>query len=489
MSGPVNAVYNYHKYATSSSKIDIEEFISIHSKKQQEFLRCKSQNILFYGGRRAGKTLAVSSMVAILDQTLPKWSSIVICSSTVDKVKSLYWSNLIRLSRNLNLEWVFKEGSTQIETKRRTIIFHGLRDLHSASIPLGFSVSACIVEEGHTVRDDILKYYLNQTMRPCFMEFPKVYKIILALNPPMGRLEYLHSIYENPEWKKIQITSRDNPHPSIQSNFDAHLLKEAKIMGFETVEEALDSPTFQRTILGMWVYENNRLVINIDKIKTFSGKPPGSIGDLVTVIGVDIGGGWAKDAICVLQYSRYNDKVYLVEEWEKDTRDETLEELAKKINSLSEKYAYRGIYPAISIDTGALGNRLVAEMRRRYNSPAMISAKKRDKMDYLMLMRTEAHKGRLLFRKEGSLLVREFPQIFFDETFTELDERNSLHSDLLDACLYSYRLIKNYFPEERRREMTPNERIIDEYMNDKSDDNVSNTDYYPYSQNNFLKEQ
>ena len=37
--------------------------------------------------------------------------------------------------------------------------------------------------------------------------------------------------------------------------------------------------------------------------------------------------------------------------------------------------------------------------------------------------------------------------------------------------------------------MTPNERIIDEYMNDKSDDNVSNTDYYPYSQYNFLKEQ
>ena len=127
----------------------------------------------------------------------------------------------------------------------------------------------------------------------------------------------------------------------------------------------------------------------------------------------------------MLQYSRYNDKVYLVEEWEKDTRDETLEELAKKINSLSEKYAYRGIYPAISIDTGALGNRLVAEMRKRYNSPAMISAKKRDKMDYLMLMRTEAHKGRLLFRKEGSLLVREFPQIFLMKLLQSLTKETA----------------------------------------------------------------
>ena len=52
MSSSVNALFGLSKLEQPSTKIDVESFINLHSKKQQEFLRCPDNNILFYGGRR-----------------------------------------------------------------------------------------------------------------------------------------------------------------------------------------------------------------------------------------------------------------------------------------------------------------------------------------------------------------------------------------------------------------------------------------------------
>ena len=495
MSGSIKAVSAFSKIEKEEFSITPEQretFINSHSKKQQEFLRCKEQNILFYGGRRAGKTLAVSSMIFLLDLDLPMDGDIFVVSSTLDKVRALYWKNLTRLKLELGLDWEFRSGENRIITPKREIYFHGLRDIHSADLAIGRKIAACIVEEGHTIRNDILTHYMKSAVRPCLIEFPESYKMIFALNPPIGRLEYLHQIYVGDEFKKIRITSKDNPHPAIQKNFKKHLEREARIDGYASLKEAMKTPRFQRTVLGQWVYENNRLVIDVDKLDTFEGNPPGKKDDLTTVIGVDFGGGRSYHAVVVLQYSKYSEKVYCVEEWQAPSGDKPMQELGKTINSYFQRYTHNGKMPRISVDTGGQGSVLLAELRHRYciNVPTMIPAKKREKVDYLKLMQTEAHTKRLLFRKGQSLLMHEFPQIFFTEDFLKVDEKNSLHSDLLDACLYSYKLIRNYLPEvkEKKKSMT-------EILRQEREDEVkrayyqSKRRYAPRNKKLFLKMQ
>ena len=94
------------------------------------------------------------------------------------------------------------------------------------------------------------------------------------------------------------------------------------------------------------------------------------------------------------------------------TTEKDWESLAKTLTDLIKKYTYRGKVPVLVMDTGGLGGRFLFELRKRYKAPNVLHAKKKEKIDFLMIMKTEAEKGRLLFRKHGSLLMKEFPQIF-----------------------------------------------------------------------------
>ena len=485
----IKALLSVIDFEEPERNVPLDKFISKHSKKQIEFLTCPKNYILFYGGRRAGKTLAVTSMIYILDKTLPKKADIVVSSATVDKVRTLYWDNLININTKFKPKWIFKSGQNTIVTPYRQIYFHGLRDLNSATLPLGRGVGACIIEEGHTVRNSVLEYYCDVVIRGCFKQFPKSFKMIFALNPPVGRLEYLHKVYENPEYAKIQISSQDNPLPAIQKDFKAHLKSEAKVDGYKNLQEAMESPNFQRNVLGLWVYENNRLVVDVTKVDTFSGDPVGPKDELTTVLGVDFGGGEACHAIVALQYSKYSNKVYCVEEWLQKSKDRTLQELAESIIKMHKKYTYNGKKPVISVDKGGHGGVIAYELMRRYKTPPLITAKKRDKLDYLMLVQTEAHKKRLLFRDTGSLLMKEFPQIFFDEKFKDIDKENSIHSDLLDACVYAYRHIYNFLPEVRAKEKTQTQRMKERRIKAVQNQSDGRSIYRRLNKKYFLQEQ
>ena len=485
-----NVIEGANKLQKEKTVVPAEIFISTHSKVQQEFLRCKYQNIMFYGGRRAGKTMAVNSKIILLDQELPVGGDIMVACSTVEKARRLYWGLLHKTVMKMGIDWEFQSGKNTIITPNRQIFFHGLRDIPSATLPSGRPVAACIVEEAHTIRNDILEYYMKVSVRPAFQQFSESYKMIFVLNPPVGRLQYLHDVYESPVFKKIRIRSKDNPIYSDEKKYIAHLEQEAKLDKFKTLKEAMETPLFQRNVLGMWVYENNRLVIDVDKIETFENNPPGYKykSDFITVIGVDFGGGKANHAVVVLQYSKYDKKVYAVEEWQRCSKDRTLEEVSTEIKKFYKKYTYSSITPTIVFDPGGHGDALMQEMRCRYGVPPMIKAKRTQKTDYLKLMQSEAHSKRLLFKKNESMLLREFPQIFFDKEFLEIDEDNSIHSDLIDACLYAYRVIRNYMPEVRQRRKSEGEIIKEERLKLANDKNLGSGFNNPLSRN-FLMEQ
>ena len=181
-----------------------------------------------------------------------------------------------------------------------------------------------------------------------------------------------------------------------------------------------------------------------------------------SVVGCDIGGGRARDAIVAIIYNKYEKQAWLAEELELESAEEDVETLATHLKRFYEKYKPS----AISLDYGGVGARIAQVLRQRYGIPNVVPAIKKDKMSHLEEMRAEAYRGRLLFSTKSELF-EEFSQIIYTPDFTEIDDENGLHSDLLDACLYAMRYVWNSWPQEKPKEKTHKEKRIEEILKNR----------------------
>ena len=421
-------------------KFSAKKFISLHSKKQKEYIKSPTRTTMAYGAKRSGKTLASTSLMVIMDHESPTDARIEIASATLEKSRLLYWRNLQKINKNLNLKYEFHSGRSTIVTPRREIVFRSLRDMANANKAVGFSVLACFIDEIHTCREEIVKHYLNNVIRINTLNIPGA-RINITCNPPVFPLPWLtQQVYENPEVNKIHFLPEDNPW--ITKKVLKQFIKdEAKELGYKSVEEALEkSNELKRNILGLWVADTGRIIFNEKKVAFYDQLPDGH-KSYECVVGVDVGGGQSKDAIVAIIYNKYERKAWVAEELEIDSSDQDIEELATNVKRFYEKYKPH----SIAFDTGGLGNRLAVTLRTRYGIPGVVPAIKQDKMAWLEIMKAEVQRWRLLFGRD-SQLVKEFPQIIYTTDKLEVDDINGLHSDLLDACLYSFRFVYNAWP-------------------------------------------
>ena len=429
-----------------------KHFIGLFSDKQREYLNTTDRTCFYYGGKRAGKTLANTGLCILMDAVSETEARIVFASATIEKTKSLYWSNLLKANKSLGLGWSFHSGRNLIQTKKREIVFRGLRDIPSANLDVGFSVLCLILDEIHTIRSVVLKHYLNEVIRWNLLNIEGA-RICLTGNPPPVVLPFVDDLYRRKDIKKICTSCFDNPWLDKET-IELFMGEEARERGL-TLAEAKQSPPFRRAIYGEWIQDTGRLIVDSGKVQFFDKLPDN--GKFVYVMGVDLGGGRAYDAIVLIAYDLYERKSYVVKEWEGPTDGRTLEELATRIKGYVKD---AGKVDHIAVDFGGLGSRLAHILQSHYGIIGIHSAEKTTKMAYLEQMRTEIYAGRLVF-KESSLLVNEFPQIYYTEDQCEVDDEAGIHSDLLDACLYSMRHIFNQYPRKRIVPKTHAEREIE----------------------------
>ncbi len=403
-----------------------------------------------YGSRRAGKTFANVCKALYLisksyEQTFMK--RIVFASATIEKTKSLYWRLFLGINQKFNLGFDFYSGKNMIRAGRYCEIhFRGLRDIPSANLDYGFPVLAVFFDEVHTVREIVTRHYLNNVIEPTSIGV-KYASINLIYNPPPVKIPYIEENLNNKEIERIKLTIHENPAYTSREIKD-YLLKMAKRRGYKSIQEAYENdPGFRRDMFGEFAYDTSSLVFQTSKIKTYE-KLPEDVSKYEKVIGVDTGGGMAKDAIVVICYSNHHRTAYVDYEVELSSVDADTEDLAAKIKSVREEYNKGSEPHPIAFDYGGHGKRLANIIRNRHGIHGIIAAKKTDKMAHLLEMRTEAYRGRLLFKKD-SLLLQEMDRIFFNDLYTGIDEDNSIHSDLLDACLYAVRWVINQYPSPR----------------------------------------
>ena len=475
MSRVANPYYSLERFIEkkySSIDFDLDSFIKAHSEKQIKYLNTWKSYVMYYGGRRAGKTLGNCSKSIFVDRKIKGDGRILFASATIQKTKDLYWMPLYRANESLKLGWDFKNAENRIITPYSDIIFRGLKDIPSANLDYGFRIKAGFIEEPQTIRARILKFYLEDVISPGMIGVPYS-GIYFTFNPPAFKMPYLEELRDNKKFYKIHTNMWDNPSLS-KDDIEKACLNQAHILGFETVEEAKDHPVFQRNIYGNWSYSTELIIFDVNRIKTFTEVP--DLKNFRIVLGVDIGGGKAQDAIVALGWSRYEDKVFVLEEICLDTSKKDLEDLALNVKNVYEKYKDMGCTPqAISIDTGGIGERIASILRTRYGIIGLVAAKKSHKMAHLEEMRTEAHKGRLLFHKRKSRLLEEFPQIVYTPERDAIDDEFGLHSDLLDACLYAFRHITSKFMDTKKKEESWQDKIrrekFERYTRMKNRDN------------------
>ena len=355
----------------------------------------------------------------------------------------------------MKLGWRFRDAESIIRTETRDIVFRGLRDIPSANLDLGFEVCFAACDEAHSLRWYVLSHWLDNVLKAAMLTIPNSQLAIISNPPTMPLPAFKKRFYSNPTVTKIHVTPADNPgiKPEQLRKF---MEAEAKELGFKSIEDALENcPSFRRNYKGEWIEDTGKIVFSQERVQQYKDVP---LTHLPAVLGVDLGGGSAKDALAVIVYSQYERKAWVDYEKELDTSDEDVEYLADAIKKVLV------LYPKIEkivIDTGGLGDRIANILTYRYDLPFIMPAIKKDKMAHIAEVRAEFYRGRLLL-KEDSLFYKELPQIIYTEDKEGIDDVAGIHSDLLDAVCYAMRHVFNAYPEPKPKKPTYREQRLAE---------------------------
>ena len=447
--------------------LKLDDLLSLVKGKQLKYLTTKAFMCIYVGARRAGKTVANLLLIILYDlfvsTDIP--ARIVIASYTIGKVRGLYWNPLNVANKILRLGWQFKNQESMIITKNNEIVFRGLKDMPSANMDIGYKIKMAIIEELHTIKEDIVKHYIENVITHGTVGIPRA-TIRVTANSPIYHMPYYEGMYENPEIEVINTSMWDNPYYSKET-VDEYALKISRKLGYQTIEEARSNHAgFARDLFGDRRLDSSMLVFPDYQSYAFYDSIP-DYKEMIPVMGIDIGGGSAKDAIVVLLYSQYENQTYLDYEEEIDTADEDLEKLATATRNVHKNYHdLTGRWASISIDTGGIGKRVAMALRNRYSVPNVIPAEKRDKMTFLREFKTELLHHRIKLKRDSTLYT-EFKQIVYTDKKDKIDDERGLHSDLLDASLYAMRYLMSQFYKKRPKVLTPNEKAIEEFKRNR----------------------
>lgn len=156
------------------------------------------------------------------------------------------------------------------------------------------------------------------------------------------------------------------------------------------------------------------------------------------ILGIDLGYKDA-DALAVVAYSDQGPETYLVEEVLKTKQGIT--ELADLIKTLDTKYKFTKMV----VDAGALGKKIVEEMRKRHHLP-LIAAEKQQKQENVEYLNDAMRRG-IFKAKASSTFAKDSYKIQIDwdkSTPDKIVTKKVFHSDIIDAVLYAFKVSPAY---------------------------------------------
>ena len=215
----------------------------------------------------------------------------------------------------------------------------------------------------------------------------------------------------------------------------------------------MDHPKAKREFYGQWAKSEDENVYVYNKQRNQVTEAP---NNLLYVIGADVGWNDSKTAVVLGFNPDTTDKIYIIEKFKQAqmlTSDfgQVLRDLTIKYNPIK-----------CVIDPAAGGKDIAMEYNQRYNL-YFESATKSNKEQYIELLNTDLLTGKILnVVKDGEQceLVKEIEQLQWKQQANgKRIEDPSVHNDLCDAFLYSWRQVYAY----THTEAPPQPTTVEEY--------------------------
>lgn len=397
--------------------------------KQLDFVKDISAFRTAVCSRRAGKTIACAADLVHTILTLPRVNCLYV-AITRGSAKNIIWRELMQLNQDfeLNLDINLVELTIRNPLNDSMLYITGAKDESEIEKLRGMSFKKIYVDEAQSHRAHISKL-IDDILIPATWDVSGSIALIGTPGPvPAG---FFYDASHSKGWSNHKWTILDNPHIELKSGKTPELILKTER---ERKGISENDPTYMREALGLWVKDENALVFKFNPLINRYKELPNR--KLTYIFGIDIGFNDA-DAIAVLGYDMYQNKIYLIEE--RVTRKQTITDLVNQIKHLQS--AYQPV--KMVMDAGALGKKIQEEIRARHGIHIEAADKAR-KIEFIELMNDDLRKG-MLQAKEGSQFEHDCNLVTWDDSDAYkrvISDR--FHSDVNDAVLYGWRECKHY---------------------------------------------
>jgi hypothetical protein len=437
--------------------------------------------------RRAGKSWTAMSYA--FDECLAHdRAKVVIVTLTLKSAKNIYWNEIKDFARKFGVSIEMYVNDMRIDFANGSqIIMIGAESMAQIEKLRGGKYHLVIIDEAKSYPPLVLKELITDVVRPALLDYRGTLLMIGTpgniLSGPFfestfpgckvegsnddGKL-YSRDYYDHePYWRnnpeKRPMWSRH--HWTLQDNVTQPHQWEDALMDKEDSGWSDDHPSWQREYLGRWVASESAYVYSYANL--LHTKPEAVVWepDYVNgnqfglpldqewhyLLGLDLG--WEDDFAAVLgAYNPHDGVLYHV--WEYKDNHQDVDQVARHIHSAIELAG--GQIDKIVADAGGLGKMVVETLNRRYGLN-IEAAEKKEKNDFIELLNTDYHSGRVKILTHSDL-SREAQALQWDlgesskkhlARTGKLREHRNLPNHLCDAWLYIWRFSYHFWQEER----------------------------------------
>lgn len=440
--------------------------------------------------RRAGKSWTAMSYA--FDTCLSKdRAKVVIVTLTIKSAKNIYWFEIKEFARKFGVHIDMFVNDMRIDFENGSqLMLIGAESMAQIDKLRGGKYDLCIIDEAKSYPPLVLKELIDDVIEPALMDYDGT---LLMIGTPGNILsgpffeatfpEHKRSDgvltsktygapedywvnrpdHEDPEWSRHSWTLKDNvskPHLWEKA------LRKKRKKGWSD-----EHPSWQREYLGRWVASESAYVYSYANLLHTKpevvcwepdyvegnqfGLPVGQ--EWHYLLGLDLG--WEDDFAAVLgAYNPHDGVLYHV--WEYKDNHQDVDQVAKHIHTAIELAG--GQIDKIVADAGGLGKMVVETLNRRYGLN-IEAAEKKEKNDFIELLNTDYHSGRvkLLYHSDLSLEAQALQWDLGESSKKHLartgrlKEHKSYPNHLCDAWLYIWRFSYHFWQEERDAILQP----------------------------------
>jgi hypothetical protein len=443
--------------------------------------------------RRSGKTHTAIAY-SVIECLRNPGAIVIIVTLTLKSAKRLYWNPILAFSDRFGLNLRRPGGVHHTNAEARfengsQLFLMGAETKAEIEKLRGGSYDLVIVDECKSFSEHIFRELTDDILSPACQDRGGTLFILgtpgSVLAGPFYEATYPHykdphtgnpvsRLYEDPapywvesgedpEWSRHTWTQKENT--KTKNDLWKSSLKKKRIKRW-----ADDNPTWLREHLGQWISMGDSMVYAYSRILTADkeadmprcvyrrgagdGFDKHGLSDREEwryVLGMDLG--YEDDlAIVVAAYSPTLDEMYIVYEFKQPHM--IISQVASQIAHITQMFDDR--IEAMVVDTGAGGKMLVESMNEMYGT-FLIRAEKSAKNDYVELLNSDLHDGKLKVLADGEL-AHEWLNLQWDlsdKTKKDLVRSGKLKEDRLcanhlsDATLYTWRFCLHHFSRDR----------------------------------------